>query len=116
MTASCRCGARWSGLRMEHCTVCHQTFPGSSLGDAHRVGRPDTPQRRCLTPDEMRDKGWALTQRGNSTPVWHMPSPQTPRFPPHGNVTEAPHSPEVAHLSTSTPKAVTDAPATEGAA
>lgn len=65
MTA-CKCGATWTGKRMEHCTACHATFSGTTAGDKHREGDyfPDT--RRCLSADEMRAKGMARNGRG----VW----------------------------------------------
>ena len=58
------CGAEWSGLKIEHCPACHETFSGTTSGDRHRVGShgvtdgPD--RRRCLTVDEMR----SLTRKG----------------------------------------------------
>lgn len=66
MKASCKCGATWGGLRAEHCTECHQTFSGQTLGDGHRTGdhHPDT--RRCLSEAEMIGKGWRLVDS-----VWH---------------------------------------------
>lgn len=49
------CGKSWGGLRASHCTVCHQSFSGDTIGDQHkRIGQP------CMTADEMRDKGWRL--------------------------------------------------------
>lgn len=70
MKTTCRCGAEWTGLRMEHCTVCHLTFSGTTAGDKHRVGDhavfvgPD--RRRCLTVEEMWAKGMTQNKRG----VW----------------------------------------------
>lgn len=69
---TCRkCGTTWAGLRIEHCTECHETFTGTSSGDRHRVGDHATftgpDRRRCLTPDEMRDKGMAQNARGQWT-------------------------------------------------
>ena len=68
--AKCRCGATWTGLRIEHCMACHQSFTGTTAGDRHRVGDHNTyvgpDRRRCLTPDEMREKGMAQNARG----VW----------------------------------------------
>lgn len=68
---TCRlCAATWTGTRIEHCTVCHGTFTGSTAGDMHRVGDhgvwegPD--RRRCLTPAEMIGKG--MTQNGRG--IW----------------------------------------------
>lgn len=69
--ASCPCGAKWTGLRIEHCTACHETFTGTTSGDRHRVGDHaiyvGPKRRRCLTPDEMRDKGMAQNARGQWT-------------------------------------------------
>ena len=63
-----RCGASWSGHRIEHCTVCHQSFSGTTAGDKHRTGEhgvKDGPnRRRCRTSDEMRDLGMAQNDRG----------------------------------------------------
>jgi hypothetical protein len=43
---------------------CGEHFNSTFSFDAHRVGTytPDT--RRCLTPQEMRDKGMKLTANG----------------------------------------------------
>lgn len=67
-----RCGARWGGFRVEHCTVCHQTFSGETTGMAHRVGPYDQPgQRRCLDADELKALGlWAETNQ-YGTDIWH---------------------------------------------
>lgn len=64
---SCGCGARWFGQRLEHCTVCHRTFSGTTTGDAHRVG-PYWPEglRRCLTDDELTARGLWL-----DAGIWH---------------------------------------------
>lgn len=77
--AECRCGAAWSGHRIEHCTACHETFTGTTSGDMHRTGKhhlstgPD--RRRCLTVDEMLVKGMTRNARGHwttgaSNPRW----------------------------------------------
>jgi len=70
--ANCRnCKATWTGARIEHCTVCHETFTGATAGDMHRVGDhgiwegPD--RRRCLTAAEMAEKGMAQNDRGQWT-------------------------------------------------
>lgn len=68
MTTHPACGKTWTGLRMEHCPVCCETFPGSTLGDAHRVGSYADNSRRCLTAEEMTEKGWRLIRD-----VWHGP-------------------------------------------
>ena len=71
MTTCPPCGTTWTGHRIEHCTVCHETFTGTSAGDKHRTGGhavfvgPE--RRRCLTPDEMRDKGMSQNERGQWT-------------------------------------------------
>jgi hypothetical protein len=69
------CGKSWTGYRTEHCPAsgCHETFSGQSTGDAHRVGDHND-GRRCLSPDEMRDKGLVLDSRGIwSTKEWTPP-------------------------------------------
>lgn len=52
------CPAKWTGLRIEHCAACHETFTGTKAGDRHRVGAYGVTtgpnRRRCLTVDEMR--------------------------------------------------------------
>jgi hypothetical protein len=63
-----RCGANWLGFRIEHCTLCHQTFSGSSTGDAHRVG--PHPQR-CLTAEELLGLGLWIETNKYGTEVWH---------------------------------------------
>lgn len=66
------CGATWFGLRIEHCQMCHQTFSGSTTGDAHRVGPHDLPgQRRCLTAPELEGLGLWLETNAYGTAVWH---------------------------------------------
>lgn len=68
MKATCSgkfgCGKSWGGLRSSHCTSCHQSFSGDSMGDAHkRMGQP------CMTVDEMTEKGWRL-----DGDVWRGPA------------------------------------------
>lgn len=66
--ATCHCGAEWGGMRTSHCTVCHQTFNSDSAGDMHRVGEhhlsTGPKRRRCLTIEEMLDRGMVLNSRG----------------------------------------------------
>lgn len=69
-TTDIRCGAVWSGHRAEHCTICHETFSGSTTGDAHRVG-PHDGNRRCLTGDELTALGLWAEPNQYGTPVWH---------------------------------------------
>ena len=63
-----KCGASWSGMRIEHCKSCCQSFSGTTAGDKHRTGEhgvKDGPnRRRCRTPDEMRELGMVPNDRG----------------------------------------------------
>lgn len=67
----CTCDTTWTGLRIEHCLECHETFTGTTSGDRHRVGDhalttgPD--RRRCLTAEEMRGKGMTQNASGHWT-------------------------------------------------
>lgn len=74
------CSATWTGQRIEHCPVCHETFTGASSGDMHRVGDhavfEGPERRRCLAAEEMTEKGMARNERGHwttgkvTTPWW----------------------------------------------
>ena len=69
MNATCRtCSATYGG-RAEHCTACHETFTGTTAGEMHRRGdhgiKTGPDRRRCLTADEMLDKGMARNVRGH---------------------------------------------------
>lgn len=75
MTTCRKCTKTWTGKRLEHCTVCHETFSGTSAGDKHRTGDYAAKTRRCLNADEMRAKGMAQNERG----VW-MSGGTMPRF------------------------------------
>jgi hypothetical protein len=67
-----QCGAVWFGFRVEHCTVCHQTFSGETTGMAHRVGPYDNADsRRCLTPNQLRGLGLWIETNEYGTAVWH---------------------------------------------
>lgn len=65
---SCNCGATWSGHRIEHCPSCHETFTGTSAGDRHRVGdhalSKGPKRRRCLSVEEMSERGMTKNARG----------------------------------------------------
>jgi hypothetical protein len=67
------CEAVWSGLNIEHCAACHQTFSGTEAGDKHRVGDHGVTEgpnrRRCLTVEEMHAK-----VTGNGDP-WYEVAP-----------------------------------------
>ena len=45
------------------CDTCGEYFNSVTAFDNHRIGWPPA-VRRCLTPDEMRAKGWSLNTRG----------------------------------------------------
>ena len=66
---SCRCGASWTGLKIEHCLSCHESFTTTRAGDRHRVGQhhlstgPD--RRRCLSVEEMYEAGMGQNSRGH---------------------------------------------------
>ena len=68
MSATCKCGASWTGKRIEHCDACHETFTGTSAGDKHRTGSYVPMERRCLSADEMRALGMEQNARG----VWTL--------------------------------------------
>jgi hypothetical protein len=56
-----------------YCSVCGEPFQSQGLFDKHRVGKYDPDERRCLTPEEMRAKGWRFdgrTWRGKSDGFW----------------------------------------------
>jgi len=64
MTTHPPCGATWTSKAAEHCSVCCETFSGTSAGDAHRVGSFAEGTRRCLDAAEMREAGLVLDSRG----------------------------------------------------
>jgi hypothetical protein len=74
----CRCGAAWTGAKVEHCTACHATFSSTIAGDWHRVGKHAVTtgfdRRRCLTEAELVEHP-KLTPRTNGfgTTVWGQP-------------------------------------------
>ena len=63
-----KCDTTIIGYRPEHCTVCHETFNGTHVGDMHRVGdhgvKEGPNRRRCLTVDEMEAKGMKRNRLG----------------------------------------------------
>jgi hypothetical protein len=67
MTTHPKCGKSWSGLKLEHCAVCCETFTNRAAADTHRVGSFSEGTRRCLTPGEMAGRTkrpLGLTHRG----------------------------------------------------
>lgn len=73
------CGAQFNGGDRSggHCKGgryggCCQSFGSLTAFVKHWVGPFEPPgQRRCLAPDEMREKGWTLDDAG----VWRLPAP-----------------------------------------
>ena len=60
-----------------YCSVCKEPFLSQGLFDQHRVGKYSPDERRCLTPDEMRAKGWRFdehsrTWRGVADERWEQ--------------------------------------------
>ncbi|HET6914503.1 MAG TPA: hypothetical protein VFH56_00285 [Acidimicrobiales bacterium] len=74
MTNCNRCDATWGGAHMEHCCPCGETFSGATAGDLHRTGDhavsvgPD--RRRCLSVDEMLEKGMTYRVNAHGTRIW----------------------------------------------
>ncbi len=64
MGACTPCGAEWGGAKLEHCTVCHETFTSTPAGDKHRTGGFANGSRRCRTPEEMLALGMGQNLRG----------------------------------------------------
>ena len=87
------CQKTWTGMKMEHCTVCHETFNDTRAGDKHRdvaytytivrlngklvqflTGEPipeqakvvseNNQQRECLDALAMRTKGMNQEKNG----------------------------------------------------
>lgn len=72
------CGRRYPGADRNggHCATCHLNFASQTGFDKHRVGPYAHPigtpsQRRCLTPEELTDKGWTVDEHF----VVRMPAP-----------------------------------------
>ena len=63
MTA-CKCGARWTGLRVAHCSVCHRTFTTVANFDRHRRGG------RCVDPA-------SVDMVRNGRDQWHERGPMS---------------------------------------
>lgn len=63
-----KCDSTIIGYRPEHCTVCHETFNGTHVGDMHRTGdhgvKEGPNRRRRLTVDEMEAKGMKRNRLG----------------------------------------------------
>lgn len=79
MTASCRCGEKWSGLKLEHCPLpgCHRTFTTTRAGDLHRpLGGP------CRSDEELVERGLFKNDRGH----WARARLTTPAAQPQSAV------------------------------
>lgn len=83
---TCRhCHKPIHGQRSEHCPVCHETFTGTTAGDMHRRGdhgiTTGPNRRRCLTTDEMLDRGMTQDSHGRWTTgrAYTGPSESDPR-------------------------------------
>lgn len=59
------------GSSMCQCGECQLFFSRTSTFDAHRVGKHEPYERRCLTPTEMLSKG--LVERNE---VWGWATPE----------------------------------------
>ena len=70
VTTHPQCGKTWTGLRKEHCAACHETFAGTTVGNAHRRGEFGA-DRRCINPADA-----GLVQDGAG--VWHRPGSFNP--------------------------------------
>lgn len=46
------------------CSVCNEYFNSAFAFSSHRIGTYQPPTRRCLSPDEMRARGWTLNRTG----------------------------------------------------
>jgi hypothetical protein len=56
------------GTNLCHCSGCGLDFKSVSAFDSHRTGRHG-PERRCLTEQELRDKGFEPNDKG----FWRKP-------------------------------------------
>ena len=53
------------GKRRNHCNGCHEFFNSDAAFEMHRVGNyTDEDPRRCLTVEEMLERGMALNKDG----------------------------------------------------
>lgn len=60
------------------CMACGEYFNSSSAFTKHRVG-PLGHARRCLTPAQLRARGWFLTDTGHWASMRRLPpAPQEP--------------------------------------
>lgn len=66
-TSCPRCDAKWLGLSLCHCAVCHRTFTGITNFDAHRVFGVDEDwdTRRCMTEGEIAAAGMVPNHNGH---------------------------------------------------
>ena len=62
------------------CMSCGEYFNSSFGFEEHRSGKVGTPERRCLTPEELTAEGWAK----NGTGHW-ISKPRPAQAPRRGN-------------------------------
>lgn len=67
---TCDCGTGWTGTGICHCRTCHLTFTSIGPFDEHRTGAADS--RRCMTRDELRERGMEPNVNGQ----WRKPRPE----------------------------------------
>ena len=58
------------GMPKSCCSGCHRMFSSLSVFDLHRTGKFQRKIRRCLTEQEMRERGTVQHEKG-----WWMRSP-----------------------------------------
>jgi hypothetical protein len=71
LIVSCKCGARWTGTKPGHCSLCHQTFGAETSWEGHKYGPfdPINGNRDCHTSEWMTNKGWWQDDAG----IWRLP-------------------------------------------
>ena len=81
LTETCgTCGRRFPGSDRNggHCMTCHLSFASQTGAEKHRVGKFENRAvgqantRRCLTVEELADKGWTVDEHF----VVRMPPPK----------------------------------------
>jgi hypothetical protein len=60
----CLADTRFERAARNGCSGCGQDFTSVELFDRHHVGSFEPLERRCLTIEEMRSKGWQQDVRG----------------------------------------------------
>lgn len=74
MTKCKSCAKTWTGLRIAHCALCHQTFTTPANFDRHRAGRKTHGVKLAAGECHAGDVcGLVLNDRGQ----WAMPGRET---------------------------------------